>query len=1056
MNVEQIRSREEIIEQTKREDERSDLKQHADKMLRDFEKFNDYSSNRAIWELVQNACDLTTECEVEIDYKNNKISFSHNGKAFDTKSLISLIKQVSGKYGNQEDIPEVGKYGTGFLTTHSFGRKFILNSVIDAGGYYLPIVDFLIDRSPKTWEELSDNISTQKKKVFEILKSESSISNDNLKTTFTYLPETPKEFEYIEKSINDLDDYIPLVFAINERLKKLTIFNRDGYSIEYIFLKKCKLENDKGINLFQTIILKNKVETHVYSIIDEKDEIEIILPINREREVIEFKSHIARLFLYYPLIGSDDFGINFIINCKQFLPTEPRDGVHLNSDKDQIKEQEEKNRLIIDKSTDIIFSFLTSNVFEVSNPLFFTKVHFNTTSDNQLLNSYYEKLQVNWNERLKSLPFVKTIDGYKPIEDVHFFSDDFLNESEDIFDCFYEIIAKFYKTIPLKEDAVTWSNYAKNWNSELTNFISQKALLEKISNCGLQDFNKITLYNYYQHLISKGYLSVFNDYKLIPNIYGNFNNIGHFLLPENINDKLLDLGKILIPESITKLIHPDFTYNFILNSFNRRNFSDEVKNNLDQKGLSESIFFSECLNKEYYHSDLIEVKTKVDKLYFNALLDFCKLVNDIDSISKPNQLLKIISQYYNFDGNLLHLPNVKVETENVEYRSIRKVLVKIFLNIISLHNNNWVKNNLELLNQICALCDDSYKDVFKESKIYPNQLFELHLSENLNQDLGVKKVIKEFYLKVNKENIEEVLSITDFNHFIPTDNFINNRYLSTIIEDQFFNEDINNIEEHQHKEIILKIIPKLNDKEYQLLFPRLNDKKANIMISVVTKEETKDDIFAIVTLGNDKLKRIGKLVSNPNFEELLNKALEYFDDKKQTNANFQFKKQIGNHIEDILRNYLKETFKPEDIIAEVKEEQDGQDIIIKIKNEIKYYIEVKSRWDKSTSIIMSKNQTIRSYDQKDIYALCSVDMTNYVGEDRFEISDISKISENIKFVKDIGVHVSPLIEVLKQTNVQDEIHLEGDYKTLIPQKIIEDFGISLSKFEMYLINLLKN
>ena len=91
--------REIIIEQTRKEDERSDLKQHADKMLRDFEKFNDQSSNRAIWELVQNACDLTAECEIEVDYRFSKISFTHNGKPFDTKSLISLIKQVSGKYG---------------------------------------------------------------------------------------------------------------------------------------------------------------------------------------------------------------------------------------------------------------------------------------------------------------------------------------------------------------------------------------------------------------------------------------------------------------------------------------------------------------------------------------------------------------------------------------------------------------------------------------------------------------------------------------------------------------------------------------------------------------------------------------------------------------------------------------------------------------------------------------------------------------------------------------------------------------------------------------------
>lgn len=302
-----------LIENTRKEDERSDLKQHADGMLRDFEKFNKYSSNRAIWELVQNACDLTTHCKIELDYRDKRIAFSHNGKPFKTNSLISLIKQVSGKYG-EEDIPEVGKYGTGFLTTHTFGRKFIINSVLDADGYYLPINDFEVDRTPKIWQDLSDNISSQKKKVYDLLETETSIEINEPKTTFTYLPETPKEFEYIKKSFKDLDDYIPLVFTINDRLKEVKINLEDNSINTYNFKEKKEIENDKGINLFQSIILKNNEEIHLYSIIDKEEEIEIILPIDKNKEVFEFNENIARLFFYYPLIGSEKFGINFIIN----------------------------------------------------------------------------------------------------------------------------------------------------------------------------------------------------------------------------------------------------------------------------------------------------------------------------------------------------------------------------------------------------------------------------------------------------------------------------------------------------------------------------------------------------------------------------------------------------------------------------------------------------------------------------------------------------------------------------------------------------------------------
>jgi hypothetical protein len=82
-------------------------------------------------------------------------------------------------------------------------------------------------------------------------------------------------------------------------------------------------------------------------------------------------------------------------------------------------------------------------------------------------------------------------------------------------------------------------------------------------------------------------------------------------------------------------------------------------------------------------------------------------------------------------------------------------------------------------------------------------------------------------------------------------------------------------------------------------------------------------------------------------------------------------------------------------------------------------------------------------------------MTDYVGEDRFEISKINKIADKIKFVTDIGIQVKHLIEVLKQSNMEEEIHLDGDYRTLVPQSIVNDSGISFSGFETYLIDLLK-
>ncbi|SUJ07234.1 Uncharacterised protein [Sphingobacterium spiritivorum] len=68
-----------------------------------------------------------------------------------------------------------------------------------------------------------------------------------------------------------------------------------------------------------------------------------------------FLKELPDCFLYYPLIGSEDFGLNFVINCNQFLPTEPRDGIHLKSNKDQVKDQEQSNQKNNRKSISINF-----------------------------------------------------------------------------------------------------------------------------------------------------------------------------------------------------------------------------------------------------------------------------------------------------------------------------------------------------------------------------------------------------------------------------------------------------------------------------------------------------------------------------------------------------------------------------------------------------------------------------------------------------------------------------------------------------------------------------
>jgi hypothetical protein len=512
--------RETEVLKAKHESELSDLKQHADKMLRDFEKFNDVSSNRAIWELIQNACDLTTECEVAIDYTNGKFSFTHNGRPFTTNALGSLIKQVSGDKDGICEIPPVGKYGTGFLTTHSLARKFTINSILQtSNGSYIELKDFMIDRSAKKSEELREQIRLQKERVYEIISNGTTVENPPNKTTFTYLPETDQEKTYIAESYGDLEEYMPIVLTINNRLKKVNIIAANGQITAFELYSKELLPNNHDIRLYKTSINKNGTEIAKYSIEDPENGIEIILPVDKELNLFEFPPRVARLFLYYPLIGTEKFGMNFVINCKRFMPTEERNGIHLKSKNDQITDQEESNRQLMKKASELLFNFLESNILPIKNPLLYADIDFRRETDNPLLNEYFTGLQEMWVEKFKCLPIVDSKSEKKRPDEITFLCAELLQHPEH-FKCIYYLFDKFYNDIPLESVARKWSLVIDRWKYKNATLITNKQLAEQIKKCRLSDFESDLLKRYYQYLIEVKEIGLFNEHPLIPNLEG--------------------------------------------------------------------------------------------------------------------------------------------------------------------------------------------------------------------------------------------------------------------------------------------------------------------------------------------------------------------------------------------------------------------------------------------------------------------------------------------------------------------------------------------------------
>ena len=123
----------------------------------------DYAEKRAIWELFQNALDTIDEGgEIEISKTEKGFIFKHNGKPFSDLEFGGLIKQFSvGKtYGDNKN--KIGQYGTGFISTHVYGKIIEVNTSIqiDSTSYKI-LKNFRLDRDATTPELLADKLITQ-------------------------------------------------------------------------------------------------------------------------------------------------------------------------------------------------------------------------------------------------------------------------------------------------------------------------------------------------------------------------------------------------------------------------------------------------------------------------------------------------------------------------------------------------------------------------------------------------------------------------------------------------------------------------------------------------------------------------------------------------------------------------------------------------------------------------------------------------------------------------------------------------------------------------------
>ena len=1016
---------------------KKDIKQHADKILQRLTDLQPSDTKRAIWELFQNALDLTDEATIELEHHADRVIYRHHGKVFNSDTLISLIKQVSSKDGpNNED--EVGQYGTGFITTHSFGKRIILDSVLEYEGLFLPITNFEIDRSPKDTEGLQQTILDAETKVYDLYQLNPIPFQQNQSTQFSYLTETgPDKINALE-AFQSIDLYLPYVFALNPKLKKVKVKYLDGKTVQY---KRFNETNNGDIEI--VTIWKNGSKEPVYSI--HSTNTSIILPWTTYNTTFEFPEELSRLFLFYPLIGSENFGINFLIHSKKFTPFTERNGIHLSSAKDQTKEKELQNRALIAEATERIFRFVEQHISEVDNPLNFATINFNTNSKYPLLNKYFEELKEKWTSKFESLPLVKTLEGSLHPKNVVFFDQELLKDSEKFY-AIYSIASKFYKNIPVKDLTTRWSQIIDEWNIEDTNYLSLELLAEKIQEeINLSAFDEFQLKTFYQYIIDQNQESLFNRFRLLPNIAGEFFQLSDLNSTMHINDYLIDIATVIMPNVPKKHIHDNFKFQLEIATFQRSDFSKEY--NIEVQSLIDEMY---------------KTNTSLDESILKAMFGFCKIFPDVNNESNSSKLVKQLLVFNGYSSQLTPIINIK--DDELNNNTARKNLIRASLFNISKKGVDWVKENesdlLEILNCIDAFESEDYKKILNTHHVFPNQFYELCKYDDLRRDVSIPDKLKDWYDDIITPDIDirGTLILENFKKFLPTSRTMTPSDVGKEIEEVLTeNGQYHSISDHEFANQIFGIIEYItNDEKKAGWFPNLNSQKAEITLSKVTDGSTKDSVFKILNLSNRHLNKLGELAGEADIDAIIDAGKKAIEEKKGIERDFQFKHKIGKHIENLIKREVDSAIQSFEIKS--IDDQNGQDLIIKVDNEVVYYIEVKSRWSPETSITMSDRQMQRGADNKEKYSLIVADLAGYTqepGKDRFEVPDIDTIREFIFVDNEIGdsLHLL-LVNNPPKEQLDEKVSLTGDYRALIPIKKIRE-GLSLEVFIRFLIKTLK-
>jgi hypothetical protein len=534
------------------------------------------SQRRWIWELLQNAQDTIigdrkSIVEINLNEEEKYLEFKHNGNPFSVKNITHLVNQQSSKLkitkeGSIEKT--TGKYGTGFITTHLLSEIVTVKSIIKEDNLEYRLFELELDRSGEDEDELFKSVTKSMKILREIdsLEELKDFDINSLNTTFRY--ELDEEgIEIAKIGLSDLSVCLPYTMAFMPKLQTVRVNKNDTFENES---RKDFAENIEIITICHN---KNKIKFLLAN--SDSLDASICFPFedvkNKEYKLLRVNEECPRIFCNFPLIGTEDFELPFVMNSSSFTPyDEKRNGINLTETNttDIIK-----NKSLVDECIEIYIK-LASEISKLSNwSNLFELANFGLPEKKEWLSEkwYEENILDYLAGEFISIPIVETVHhGRRAIVEGKTYVD-FPHHNKKIRERIWNLCnIENWFVLPIKEHIHEWDElnwWDSKYNLSLINLINFvgphkniKALSDKIKMTEKECFKWLEML--YSIIVEdSNLLALLNKYKtsIFPNQNGDF-VAKHTLywdngeIGEELKDILLKLGydirKDLLEESI--------------------------------------------------------------------------------------------------------------------------------------------------------------------------------------------------------------------------------------------------------------------------------------------------------------------------------------------------------------------------------------------------------------------------------------------------------------------------------------------------------------------------